>query len=439
LKSRHSGQGRERRKGGRGSFGSRGDGQPFIALALGLRRAGHDVFLGAPRNFAPLAAQYDVPFRPFACDTRELAERPEVKRAVESGSTWALLKMRLLRRRNPVLDAINVDVWRMSKDAEALVFRAGAPPAAYSIAQQRGIPSVEVMYSPLEPSAELPAIAAGMRPPGGPRFNRCMGWLTYQVFWRMFARSANRFRREVLQMPPLPRWGMLGEYARTGQPTFYIYSPTVLPKPRDWRADVHVVGYLFADPPGVWTPPAELCQFLDAGPKPIYVGFGSMPLANGRKISEILLEGIRRSGQRAVLHGGWGDLARDATLPEGVLRVGETPYAWLFPRMAAVVHHGGVGTTAYGLRAGVPSVGFPHNFDQPYWAQRLYELGVSPQPIRLRRLTVEGVAASIRVAVSDPVLRERAASVGAKIRAEDGVARAVELFDRYMARARRPQ
>ncbi len=421
------------------SFGSRGDVQPFIALALGLRRAGHEVFLGAPQNFAPLAAQYDVPFRPFSCDTRELAERPEVKRVVESGSTLALLKMRLLRRRNPVLDAINADVWQMTGDAEALVFRAGAPPAAYSIAQKRGIPSVEVMYSPLEPSAELPAIAAGMRPAGRPWFNRCMGRLTYQVFWRMFARSANRFRREVLQLPPLPRGGVLAEYARTGQPTFYIYSPTVLPKPSDWRPDAHVVGYLFADPAGDWTPPPELCQFLDAGPKPIYVGFGSMPLANGRRLSDILLEGIRRSGQRALLHAGWGDLARDAALPEGVLRVGEMPYDWLFPRMAAVVHHGGVGTTAYGLRAGVPSVLFPHNFDQPYWAQRLYELGVSPRPIRLRRLTVDGVAASIRAAVNDPALRERAASVGAKIRTENGVARAVELFDQYMARTRRPQ
>lgn len=415
------------------SFGSRGDVQPFIALALGLKRAGHDPFLAAPSNFAGLAAEYGVPFRSFSCDTRELAQRPDVKRAVESGML-SFLRRRLLRRRQPILDGLNFDVWRLTEDAEAMVFRAGAPPAAYSIACRRGIPSLELMYLPLEPSATLPAVAAGMRKGGGRLFNLLMGHLTYQVFWRMFAPSANRFRREVLGMPRLPFFGMRREYARRGHPTLYAYSPTVLPKPADWRPDAHVVGYLFADPPAGWRPPAELCRFVEEGPKPVYVGFGSMPSSKAEKMAAVVLQGLRESGQRAVLQGGWGELGAGEALPEEVFRIDDMPFEWLFSRMAAIVHHGGAGTTSYALRSGVPSVIVPHNFDQPYWAQRLCELGVSPAPIPLKRLSAEALAAAIQEAVGNAAMGERAVAIGAKIRAEDGVGRAVELFHEYMGR-----
>jgi len=416
------------------TFGTRGDIQPFVALAQGLRRAGHDAYLAAPSNFARVAAAYDVPFRPFSIDSEEVAARPEVKRIVDSGKLLRLVRARLLRRRHPVLDALNVDVWNLTQDAEAMIFRAGAPPAAYSIACKRRIPSVEVMYLPLEPSAELAAVAAGLRKPGGRLFNRVMGHVTYQLFWRMFCPSANRFRQEVLQMPPLPFFGLLGEYARLGQPTFYAYSPSVLPKPSDWRPDAHVIGYLFAEEPPDSRPDPDLCAFLAAGPKPVYVGFGSMVSADPRRSVAILLEGLRRAGQRVVLQGGWGKLASGQTLSGDVFPLEETPFGWLFPRMAAVIHHGGAGTTSHALRAGVPSIVFPYNFDQPYWAQRLWELGVSPKPVPIQRITPDSVAAAVEAAVRDPAMKQRAEEIGARVRSEDGVGRAVELFNQYVDR-----
>lgn len=413
------------------TFGTRGDVQPFVALAQGLRRAGHDPYLAAPANFASLAALHDVPFRPFSCDTQKLADRADIKQLIDSAS---MLRFVLARGRQPILDGVNADVWNLTEDAEAMVFRAGAPPAAYSIARKRGIPSVELMYVPLEPSGDLPAVASGMRKPGPRFFNRIMGHLTYQVFWRMFGPSANRFRREVLQMPPLPFAGPIGEFTRLGQPTFYTYSPTVLSKPRDWRPDAHVVGYLFVEEPSGWQPSAELCAFLRAGPEPVYVGFGSMPSNKSTERTTIILEGLRLSGRRAVLQGGWGKLGSGRTLPKEVFPLEEAPFGWLFPRMAAVIHHGGAGTTSYALRAGVPSIVLPHNLEQPYWAQRLYELGVSPRPFPINRITPQRVAAAIDVAVSDPGIKRRAAEIGEKIRSEDGVRRAVELFNEYMTR-----
>lgn len=413
------------------TFGTRGDVEPFVALAQRLRRAGHDAYLTAPSNFARSASLYGVPFRPFSCDTEELARRPDVKRILDSGSTLRFMKARM---RQTVLDEVNLDVWRLTQDAEAMAFRAGAPPAAYSIACKRGIPSVEVMYLPLEPSGELPAVAAGMRRAGGPVFNRTMGHLTYQVFWRMFAPSANRFRRDVLQMPRLPFLGPRAEYARRRHPIICTYSPTVLPRPRDWRQDIHVVGYFFLEEPPGWQPRADLCAFLAAGPKPVYIGLGSMTTANPGKRASILLEGLRRSGQRAVFQGGWGKLDTGRPFPKEVFPLEEAPFAWLFPKMAAILHHGGAGTTSFALRAGLPSITLPHNFDQPYWAQRLYELGVSPRPLPIQRITADSVATAIAEVMKDAAFRQRAAAIGERIRSEDGVGQAVELFHQYVAR-----
>jgi sterol 3beta-glucosyltransferase len=415
------------------TFGTRGDVEPFVALAQRLRRAGHDAYLTAPSNFAGLATRHGVPFRPFSCDTEELAQRPDVKRILDSGSTLRFLKAQM---RQAVLDEVNLDVWRLTEDAEAMAFRAGAPPAAYSIACKRGIPSVEVMYLPLEPSGELPAVGAGMRRPGGRVFNRAMGHVTYQVFWRMFAPSANRFRRDVLQMPRLPFWGPRAEYARRRHPIFCTYSPAVLPRPHDWRPDVHVVGYLFLEEPPGWQPPADLCAFLAAGPKPLYVGLGSMTTTNPGERARTLLEGLRRSGQRGVFQGGWAKLDIGRPLPEEVFPLEEAPFAWLFPRMAAIVHHGGAGTTSFALRAGLPSIVLPHNFDQPYWAQRLYELGVSPRPLLIQKITADSVAAAIAEVMKDAAMRRRAAAIGEQIRSEDGIGRAVELFTQYVERFR---
>jgi len=158
-----------------------------------------------------------------------------------------------------------------------------------------------------------------------------------------------------------------------------------------------------------------------------------MPTDHGAERLDILLESVRRSGQRAVLQGGWGGLTGAKALPPDVFPLGDTPHSWLFPRMVAAMHHGGAGTSSYALRAGIPSIVLPHNFEQPYWAQRLHELGVSPKPIHVGRITTEGVTAAITAAVSDPI-KGRAAEIGEKIRGEDGVARAIQLFDEYVAR-----
>ena len=168
-------------------------------------------------------------------------------------------------------------------------------------------------------------------------------------------------------------------------------------------------------------------DFLEAGSPPVYIGFGSMSSREPEATTRLVIEALRRVGQRAILLSGWGGLQK-TDLPDMVFMGESLPHAWLFPRVAAVVHHGGAGTTAAGLRAGVPSITVPFFGDQPFWGRRIAELGVGPEPIPRRRLTVERLASAIQQAVGDDGMRLRAAKLGARIRAEDGIAGAVEII-----------
>jgi UDP:flavonoid glycosyltransferase YjiC (YdhE family) len=192
-----------------------------------------------------------------------------------------------------------------------------------------------------------------------------------------------------------------------------------------------VTGYWFLDRPDDWRPPAALVDFLADGRPPIYVGFGSMAPADAERLTALALDALARADQRAVLLAGWAGLGRTAA-SDRVLVVDAVPHDWLFPRVAAVVHHGGAGTTAAGLRAGVPAVVVPFFADQPFWGERVWRLGVGARPIQRKALTTEQLAAAIRHVVADRPTRERAAALGERVRAEDGVWTAVALFERHV-------
>ncbi|MDO8963746.1 MAG: glycosyltransferase, partial [Coriobacteriia bacterium] len=254
-----------------------------------------------------------------------------------------------------------------------------------------------------------------------------------QMMWQTMRSSDDKARAEVLDLPRAPFFGPFSALSRAGFPTLYGYSPSVVPVPADWSRDCHVTGYWFLDAPEGWDPPVDLAEFLAAGPAPVYVGFGSMGSKDSERTADMVLGALARSGQRGVLSSGWGGLAA-SDLPADVFMVGSVPHAWLFPQMAAVVHHGGAGTTAAGLRAGVPSVVTPVMGDQGFWGQTVHRLGVGPKPIARRRLTADKLGDAIRVAASDTGMRERAAALGERIRAEDGVGAAVEVLSAWEAR-----
>jgi sterol 3beta-glucosyltransferase len=172
-------------------------------------------------------------------------------------------------------------------------------------------------------------------------------------------------------------------------------------------------------------------DFLGAGPAPVYVGFGSMVGSNPEETLEKVLKGVRLAGVRAIFASGWGGM-QHAALPEFVFPVESVPHDWLFPRVAAAVHHGGAGTTAAALRAGIPSVIVPYFYDQFFWGLRLQKLGVAPRPIAQKHLTSDGLAEAIRTVVGSPEAGIRSREIGGRIAKEDGVAAAVTVVERYL-------
>jgi UDP:flavonoid glycosyltransferase YjiC (YdhE family) len=148
-----------------------------------------------------------------------------------------------------------------------------------------------------------------------------------------------------------------------------------------------------------------------------------------QEIARLVLDALANTHQRGIILSGWGGMRAD-DLPDTVFRLESAPFSWLFPRMAAVVHHGGAGTTAAGLRAGVPSIMTPVFADQPFWGRRVAQLGVGPPPIPLRKLTVDLLAQAIETALSDTAMRQRAAELGAKIQAEDGIGNAISILEK---------
>lgn len=409
-------------------IGSRGDVQPTVALAKGLMRAGHGVRLFTHETFEDLARAHGVDFIPLPGDPRESLIQTAI---VELGSNPVRLVRWLREGFRPVLG----DLFRRTLDAldgSDFVVSSSLSIAAFHVAERLGIP---VVSSQLQPTTVTRAFPGAVIPPPP-------SWLPFKGFYNVLCTKAgnqtvfqmlrpltNECRKDIVGLPPLPVsywWNV--DAPDSDIPMIYAYSPAVLPRPSDWGPSKHVTGYWFLEEPESYDPPAELAAFLDRGPPPVYVGMGSVVDHEREAMELLVIEAMDRAGQRAILHRGWSGFGvRD--MPDSILVMDDVPHEWLFPRMAAVVHHGGAGTTAAGLRAGLPSVVVPFFMDQFLWAWRVRELGAGPGWIPRKRLTAKKLAAAVLAAVYDEGMRARARAIGERIRTEDGVTRAVSIIE----------
>jgi sterol 3beta-glucosyltransferase len=409
------------------SYGSRGDVQPFVALARGLRRRAHEVKLAAPHRFQEFASRYDIPFVPLAGD-------PEVisRRINDAGTNAVRVIASIWDYLFKIAPQVSRSAFAACEGAEAIVHSFLFTVGGHSWARERGIADVSVMTFPMfAPTREFPNVAAAGLPSGW--LSYLSHWLATQIFWyggNMGYGPARRANPDI----PYPKkldWPFDSRRPlRFRTPMLCAYSPAVLPRPADWGENIHVTGYLFLDQERD-NATSEVVAFMQSGPAPVCVTFGSMLHQNAGQIARTLLEAFSKTGDRAIFLTGWNGYQPEKRL-ENFLFIEDIPHDWLFPRCKAIIHHGGAGTTGAGLRAGVPNIVLPHTADQPFWGLRVQNLGAGPRPIPLKKLSVKKVIHALEQAGSGAIL-ERAADLGRRIRAEDGVAQAVRLIEAHTA------
>ncbi len=409
------------------ALGSRGDVQPALALAWGLRRSGHTVRVATHASHESFVVRHGFEFRLIRFDMGALLQEQRVRESMERGNVdMAVNFYRVLRELRHELDDMANDMLGACRGSDALVFPKVFGSAGYYIAKALGIPSFATALQPADPTGDFASIVLPPSIKLGRRLNAFSHAVAINaIAWQPFRAAAQRLMREHFPERRIPALGPFRTMRTERTPTLYAFSKHVIPKPSDWDTSRHVTGYWWLDNDS-WTPPDELTHFLGVGPPPVYVGFGSMPALSPR-ITALVLDALRKSGQRGILAGRWNGLADSSS--NDILNVNDVSHAWLFPRMAAVVHHSGAGTTAAALRAGRPSINVPFFLDQPYWAHRVQSLGVGPPPITMRQLNAERLGGAIRAAIEDAPMRERCVELAGRLATDRGVDSAVEVIE----------
>lgn len=409
--------------------GSRGDVQPLLALAAGLQAAGHAVRVATHPEFETPAREQGLDFFRLNSSPSQLMQSPAMRAAMGGNRNPVVMARGILKTIEPQFAQGLAEIRDacIGTNADALLVSMLGFLGGCHVAEKLGIPCYEAYVLPVTPTRAFPSPILGTAANFGGLGNR-LSWMAMGTMSSLLITPLmNRARRAVLDLPPVSFARLMREREARHMPVLYGFSRHVLPKPPDWAPWHHVTGYWFLKRPGHWQPPPALVDFLESGPPPVYVGFGSMTGRDPERIASITLEALARAGQRGVLATGWGGL-RLGDLPRDVFTIDAVPHDWLLPHMAAVVHHGGSGTTAAGLRAGAPSILVPFGGDQYLWGRRVHALGVGPAPIVRPALTAERLAAGLRRATGDAEMRARAAALGECLRAEDGVARAVAVL-----------
>jgi sterol 3beta-glucosyltransferase len=414
------------------TVGSRGDVQPYLALGLGLKAAGHQVCLATERIYQDWVKQEGLDYACLPGNSKVRDASEEWISFVEQTQGYPLRSMYRCNTQFvlPTLQSLLDTAWQVCQGTDAIISMPSVY-AGYHIAEKLGVPFYSVWTCPITPTREFPHSWLQIRHQQwfGGALNDFSYWVMGALYAATIMEPINQWREETLNLPALGKNGV----QMRPVPTLYGFSPSIVPVPADWDEQVHATGYWFLDRSDQFQPSTSLVDFIAAGSPPLYIGFGSIIGRNPTKTVQIAIDAVLQSGQRAVLETGWAELSA-IDLPPQIFKLEEfVPHSWLFPRMAALIHHGGTGTIAQGLRCGKPMVSIYLKFiDFPFWVNRVAESGAGPTPINIKHLTVKRLVKAIQIMMTDSEMQARAAQIGKQIQSEDGVARAVEAFHQYL-------
>ncbi|MBX9689687.1 MAG: glycosyltransferase [Candidatus Obscuribacterales bacterium] len=398
---------------------TRGGVQPYVALGIGLAQAGHDVRVVAPANHSSLFTNTGLKLFPLSGPTTE--EVNEAARIAEKGT---LATMAFMAKEMPkMIFQSTKETLNACEGVDIITGGVGGMVTGIAVADKLQVPFIQTHLQPVAaPSREYPGVMLGALPDWAGDLGRLLSHhLSEQLLWMPFQGAMSEARTKVLGLNGKSR-------SMEGQAIIYGFSPRVVPLPDNKKEKRYTTGYWIL-PTSNFNPPEDLQTFLDQEKPVVSIGFGSMSSNQAERVTELVQQAAANAGLRLILLTGSGGL-KEIVGNDDLYCLSEVPHEWLFRKVSAIVHHGGAGTTAAALRSGVPNIVVPFGVDQPFWGSRVAALGVGPKPIPHARLSVDKLTIALQTAVSDQAMRTRAADLGTLLRAEDGVSKAVECFNR---------
>ncbi|KAJ3679965.1 hypothetical protein LUZ60_016243 [Juncus effusus] len=411
--------------------GTRGDVQPFVAIGKRLQDYGHRVRLATHANFKEFVLNAGLEFYPLGGDPKILAGyMVKNKGFLPSSPSEITIQRKQIREiifsllpacKNPDLDS------GISFTPDAII----ANPPCYGhthVAEALKIPIHVFFTMPWTPTSEFPHPLSRVNLPTAYRLSY---HIVDSMIWFGIRDIINEFRKKKLKLRPITYLAGSNGTTHYEIPHGYIWSPHLVPKPKDWGPKIDVVGFCFLDLASNYMPDESLVKWLGSGDHPIYIGFGSLPVQEPEKMTKIIVEALEKTRQRGIINKGWGGLGNLSEPKDFVYTLDNVPHDWLFLQCKAVVHHGGAGTTAAGLKAACPTTIVPFFGDQPFWGDRVHVRGLGPTPIPVDQFSLPKLVDAIKF-MMDPQVKERAQEVAKAMECEDGATGAVKAFLKHL-------
>jgi len=409
------------------AIGSTGDVRPLILLGQELTYRGHQVTLAAFSDFQDAVTGAGLSFYPLSGNARGFMQ------SVLSPETDSLTYLpRLIKELRPVVSHLIQDMDDSCRDAEAMICNFFGS-VFYSIAEKHRIPCVQVLYCPMDPNRTmpLPVVSSQTLPSWINSASYRLGYLLIGLVEKHYLtpwRRENHLDLRRVRTSPDYRAGDREALV------IYAFSPHVVPRAPEWGGNIHMSGFWLDEHPVAWTPPESLIRFLDAGDPPVYIGFGSMNGGDMKELMSIVRQAVQRASLRAVINLGWGGGEQSSS--GGCYFARSIPHSWLFPRVLAVVHHGGAGTTAAGLSHGKPTLVIPFSGDQPFWGYHVHRLNCGPKPLPREKLNPDQLADALRELTTRPEYGQSAEKLSLLLRDEHGLATAADLIEKEITENR---
>lgn len=402
--------------------GSRGDFQPYIALAQQLKKLGKDVRITGSKSFEGYIRSYGIDVYPIEADVETLNVDPKLLQ--DAGSADNPLKMFLTFNKMKDYGIHMVeDYYSACEGSELIIYHPGCT-IGYFAAKKLGIPSVLASPFPMHKTKEYLSVVLYGKIKSNALTKKISYSMIQGMLWIASKDSVKGFWKKQFGQAPDNFGCPFERHTDKRHPAIVSCSNFVFKRPDDWNENIYQNGYWFVEEPCDYTPSDELAAFLDAGDKPVYIGFGSMTsIEKHEGLAELAVRAIIKSGNRGIISG----LGRPANLPKDIIAIDSIPHSWLFERVSAVCHHGGAGTTAAGFKAGVPSIIVPFSNDQFSWAHRAFDLGVGAKPIPKKELNSNKLSEAIRFALTDNIV-SNSKSLGQQINTENGARECAKII-----------